>query len=549
MKTLVECHHCGAGFQTVTDQVPAWGRPTPCPLCGNLLVIWRPDAFYTREFSKEIALFLLDCKQATPAADAKAELAHLTELEAWLAPRHISLAMASGAELTSFLDRIRGDRSEQEADAFHKTLYRFYQLLTQKEWIQANPLPAPALWEERVPAPLRPGNPSVLPAPPLRGHGLWLTLLLFACGAVGAAFHLSDPSGWEQSLRSFLAGGPGPDGKTEASREQAMLPPRVEPLAEAARLAEAEMDRWAQEVVERAKLIRQADLTILELRKERAKKQTRENALQAIKPTPAPPPATGCQTGNCRDGSGVFRFANGDLYQGGWRNGQRHGNGVYTYASREQYTGAWRNDRMEGRGSFLYANGSRYEGEWLDNQRHGTGTMIQPNGDKHVGEWRFDKRHGLGSRHLLFAEQLARQRAQEEIEEKRAIAEQQQARKEEEERQSVAQAMEQGKTGCLGGDCQNGPGVYVYPSGDWYSGDWLQGERHGQGSYAFKSGDRYSGEWRHNQKHGQGSYFFKDGQRYEGGWQLNKKHGVGTIIFANGLRIRGVWENGEQLGQ
>ncbi|MBF0270598.1 MAG: hypothetical protein HQL98_00790 [Magnetococcales bacterium] len=565
MKTIVACHHCKAKFKTLTDHVPAHGRPSPCPLCREPLVLWRADEYYPEHFSKELSFFLLHCKQATPARAVKTELEHLTALESWLRSHHKTLANATKPDLTLYLEEIRTGPSRQETDAIHDSLYRFYELLTQHEWIRANPLSALRASPPAPPPPLpkpEPASPSAPPPPQPRGNLRLVGLALGLGGMLAVAIHFLAPA-WSPFFPPPSPSAP-PGVKTEAARESALPAPTADPLGEETRRQQAEIDRWAEEVVRRAQYIREADRAILAIRRERDQEhkrqleqeqekerlKSREESQRATQTTkPKDPPKNHCLSGNCRDGTGHFRFDNGDEYQGNWRSGQRHGTGTYTYAKGEKYSGSWRLDQMEGQGTFYYKDGSRYEGEWRGNQRHGSGTLIQANGDKYVGEWRQDKRYGHGTRHLVFADHLARQQQAAELEEKRAEAEQQQARIAEEQRQSVEQARLQNKTGCVQGDCQNGQGVYIYPSGDHYSGAWSNGNRHGLGTYIFTSGDRYSGEWQHNQKHGQGSYRFQNGQQYDGGWQFNKKHGVGTITFANGLRLRGQWDNGQQIGQ
>ncbi len=52
-----------------------------------------------------------------------------------------------------------------------------------------------------------------------------------------------------------------------------------------------------------------------------------------------------CVSGNCKNGYGVFLFANGDKYEGRWKNGKRHGYGVYTWSGGKQYQGEFRDNR------------------------------------------------------------------------------------------------------------------------------------------------------------------------------------------------------------
>ncbi len=43
----------------------------------------------------------------------------------------------------------------------------------------------------------------------------------------------------------------------------------------------------------------------------------------------------------------------------------------------------------------------------------------------------------------------------------------------------------QKKTGCINGNCANGKGVYVFPDGARYEGDFVKSVLHGRGSYTW----------------------------------------------------------------
>ena len=51
---------------------------------------------------------------------------------------------------------------------------------------------------------------------------------------------------------------------------------------------------------------------------------------------------------------------------------------------------------MHGRGTFYFANGERYEGDWKDSQLHGRGTYYFANGDECEGDWRENRLLGTG---------------------------------------------------------------------------------------------------------------------------------------------------------
>jgi 1-phosphatidylinositol-4-phosphate 5-kinase len=53
--------------------------------------------------------------------------------------------------------------------------------------------------------------------------------------------------------------------------------------------------------------------------------------------------------------------------------------------------------------------------------------------------------------------------------------------------------------GCLEGNCQNGEGIYLWPNGNQYIGNWKDGKRSGQGSYYWTDGSEYIGQWENGQ--------------------------------------------------
>ena len=99
---------------------------------------------------------------------------------------------------------------------------------------------------------------------------------------------------------------------------------------------------------------------------------------------------------NRPNGNGVFRVANGDVYEGEWKHGQQHGHGVYTWSEGDLYTGSWDDGKPHGRGVFVYSNGRIYDGFFARGSRQGMGVFTWPNGAKYEGEYRMDKRNGTG---------------------------------------------------------------------------------------------------------------------------------------------------------
>eukprot|EP00752_Nemacystus_decipiens_P008471 g7569.t1 len=62
-------------------------------------------------------------------------------------------------------------------------------------------------------------------------------------------------------------------------------------------------------------------------------------------------------------------------------------------------------------------------------------------------------------------------------------------------------------------------GVFTYPDGKTYSGQWLNGLRHGEGTRNYPDGSTYTGSWAYDKRHGQGEYTWMDGRVWSGEWR------------------------------
>jgi len=61
-----------------------------------------------------------------------------------------------------------------------------------------------------------------------------------------------------------------------------------------------------------------------------------------------------CESGDCENGFGIFRFDNGVKYEGNWKNSKFHGEGIYSFLS-----------------------GNYFEGQFVEGKRHGKGNISQ----------------------------------------------------------------------------------------------------------------------------------------------------------------------------
>jgi len=115
--------------------------------------------------------------------------------------------------------------------------------------------------------------------------------------------------------------------------------------------------------------------------------------------------------GNINDEYAKMTYANGNIYEGQWKNNQRNGNGKmiwkngewkndrygddkYIFKNGDFYEGQWKNDQRNGNGKMTYANGNIFEGNFKDNVENGNGKKTYTNGDFCYGDWKNGKMEG-----------------------------------------------------------------------------------------------------------------------------------------------------------
>ena len=104
---------------------------------------------------------------------------------------------------------------------------------------------------------------------------------------------------------------------------------------------------------------------------------------------------TGDLKNGVRDGSGTFKYSNGDIYSGSWHNNKRQSYGPCTFSNGDVYEGYWSDDTFE-TGTLTYANGDKYKGEWKDGKRNGRGKYSKADGSSYNGDYKDGKRDGGG---------------------------------------------------------------------------------------------------------------------------------------------------------
>ena len=290
---------------------------------------------------------------------------------------------------------------------------------------------------------------------------------------------------------------------------------------------------------------------------------------------------SGCISGNCYDGKGIYvypsgsmyvgqfkggeihgigvcYYADGSRYQGEWEHRYPHGEGTLTYSDGTSRTGAWNRGQpvesdgysldsgislitdgsnlqtgclsgncKEGEGIYAYADGSRYEGQFRRQRPNGFGVFYYLNGDRYEGNFKAGFRHGQGT---LYKENGSRQAGWWN------------------EGEFAGSGNQASRLGCLTGNCQNGFGTYVFDTGERYTGSFRDGLPEGKGTVIYPNGERYEGEMAKGWFNGQGTLYLVDGRDISGHWEDGKYQGIpeksplqtGTFAGPGGAKIR-VW--------
>lgn len=96
---------------------------------------------------------------------------------------------------------------------------------------------------------------------------------------------------------------------------------------------------------------------------------------------------------------------------------------------------------------------------------------------------------------------------------------------------------------CIEGNCTDGIGSFIYPSGAKYTGQFAKSQIHGIGTLWMNNGNVYSGQWKQNYRDGLGKMEFKNGDIYFGSFIQSRLEGTGTMKFAQGGSYKGSWLN------
>jgi hypothetical protein len=84
-------------------------------------------------------------------------------------------------------------------------------------------------------------------------------------------------------------------------------------------------------------------------------------------------------------GTGRIVYPDGNTYEGEWVAGVIEGEGRATYANGLVYEGGFKDAKNHGFGVMTYPDGYRYEGDWVEGRRQGQGTATYADGTVYVG--------------------------------------------------------------------------------------------------------------------------------------------------------------------
>lgn len=88
-----------------------------------------------------------------------------------------------------------------------------------------------------------------------------------------------------------------------------------------------------------------------------------------------------------------------------------------------------------------------------------------------------------------------------------------------------------------------------YKDGSVYTGEVMEGKRHGKGKMTWPNGDVYEGDWREDRRTGKGKYYFSNGNVFEGDYVNGHKNGKGKFVWADGDIYEGDYLNGYKHGR
>jgi len=178
-----------------------------------------------------------------------------------------------------------------------------------------------------------------------------------------------------------------------------------------------------------------------------------------------------CISGDCKNGVGTYDF------------------GFATYQ------GEFKSDKPNGKGTMDYGNGEKFVGNFKDGQEDGDGVLYKNNTPKNVTY--------INGKLQIKTEQV------------------------------VIGGNAPKVDGCVVGDCYNGYGEIVFPSGNILKGEFLYGERNGNCLYTFQSGNTLKGNFKENELLNGVFNYINEGTTFTGTFNENTEPKTGSYYYEN----------------
>jgi len=307
---------------------------------------------------------------------------------------------------------------------------------------------------------------------------------------------------------------------------------------------------------------------------------------------------SGCVSGDCDNGYGIYKFASGDRYEGHFSGRNFNGYGIYTWASGEVYAGQWSMNKRQGEGTrylpngeygtciydndklisgfsnwsytngdtyygalaqdfsrigfgrYTFSNGSVYEGSWKNNVREGLGRMTYTNGDIYVGEWSDDSPNGVGmlihtngkvdAGSWSYGKMMSGQSY--------GYATDQSLLAVRELSLPEPSALAYASADCTDGDCLYGKGKRVYKGGATYEGEFKDGVEDGFGTMTYGDGTKVKSNWKQGYNFGVARYDYGDGTMALAEFKGGTLNGY-VLVMKSGNMVVQYYEDGVYLRQ
>jgi len=241
-----------------------------------------------------------------------------------------------------------------------------------------------------------------------------------------------------------------------------------------------------------------------------------------------------------------------------------------TYDSGNSYEGGFVNDKFSGdKGVYHWADGDEYEGQWKDGERHGIAIFRSADGTVEYSKYEMGTARGdcvmWSPDRATALKMVDGKKSEMTIEEAEEFAKDKFDLPAPEKSPEIVASSQTGTTapasskrvGILGrlfATKKMGPdGKMLFKDiGEWgsYDGEFnAAGDRHGQGKMTYDSGNSYEGGFVNDKFSGdKGVYHWADGDEYEGQWKDGERHGKGILRLADGTTEYSMYEKGSLTG-